>query len=377
LSLGLTAGGKYNNVDFASSGGIQNVVSPLDWLLGLFSLDIGIDLGTANTLVSVRGRGIVINEPSYVAIEKKSRRPISVGQEAKEMAGKVPSKITVVRPLRDGVISEFEITEAMLNYFIEKAHEQTWVPIPRPRVVVGIPSGVTEVEKRAVYDATMSAGAREAFLIEEPVAAAIGAGLPIQETRGSMIVDIGGGTTEVAVFSLGGIVISRSIRVAGDEMDEDIVQYMRSKYNLLIGERTAERIKIEIGSAYPLLEERTMIVRGRNLITGLPEAREVSSIEMREALAGSVGILVDTIRDALDETPPELIADLMESGICMAGGGSQLKGLTERIADEMNVRVWLAEDAMTCVARGAGRILEDYDNLRSLLAGLERGSTQH
>ena len=368
------------------------MVSPLDWLLGLFSLDIGIDLGTANTLVSVRGRGIVINEPSYVAIEKKTRRPISVGQEAKEMAGKVPSKITVVRPLRDGVISEFEITEAMLNYFIEKAHEQTWVPIPRPRVVVGIPSGVTEVEKRAVYDATMSAGAREAFLIEEPVAAAIGAGLPIQETRGSMIVDIGGGTTEVAVFSLGGIVISRSIRVAGDEMDEDgeggagavvvemdedVVQYMRSKYNLLIGERSAERIKIEIGSAYPLLEERTMIVRGRNLISGLPEAREVSSIEMREALAGSVGILVDTIRDALDETPPELIADLMESGICMAGGGSQLKGLTERVADEMNVRVWLAEDAMTCVARGAGRILEDYDNLRSLLAGLERGSTQH
>ena len=353
------------------------MVSPLDWLLGLFSLDIGIDLGTANTLVSVRGKGIVINEPSYVAIEKKTRRPLSVGQEAKEMSGKVPSKIMVVRPLHDGVISEFEITEAMLNYFIEKAHQQSWVPIPRPRVVVGIPSGVTEVEKRAVYDAMMSAGAREAFLVEEPVAAAIGAGLPIQETRGSMIVDIGGGTTEVAVFSLGGIVISRSIRVAGDEMDEDIVQYMRSKYNLLIGERTAERIKIEIGSAFPLLEERTTIVRGRNLITGLPEAREVSSIEIREALAGSVGILVDTIRDALDETPPELVSDLMEAGICMAGGGSQLKGLTERVAEEVNVRVWLAEDAMTCVARGAGRILEDYDNLRSLLAGLERGSTQH
>ncbi|MBI5931679.1 MAG: rod shape-determining protein [Chloroflexi bacterium] len=346
-------------------------------MLGLFSLDIGIDLGTANTLVSVRGKGIVINEPSYVAIEKKTRRPISFGQEAKEMSGKVPNKILVVRPLRDGVISEFEITEGMLEYFIDKAHQQSWVPMPRPRVVVGIPSGVTEVEKRAVYDATMSAGAREAFLIEEPVAAAIGAGLPIQETRGSMIVDIGGGTTEVAVFSLGGIVISRSIRVAGDEMDEDVVQYMRSKYNLLIGERTAEKVKIEIGSAYPLLEERTMLVRGRNLISGLPEAREVSSIEVREALSGSVGILVDTIRDALDETPPELVADLMESGICLAGGGSQLKGLTERVADEVNVRVWLAEDAMTCVARGAGRVLEDYDNLRSLLAGLERGSTQH
>ena len=255
------------------------MVSPLDWLLGLFSLDIGIDLGTANTLVSVRGKGIVINEPSYVAIERKSRRPISVGREAKEMFGKTPSsKFLVVRPLRDGVISEFEITEAMLDYFIRKAHEQNWVPIPRPRVVVGIPSGVTEVEKRAVYDATISAGAREAYLIEEPVAAAIGAGLPIQETRGSMVVDIGGGTTEVAIFSLGGIVISRSIRVAGDEMDEDIVQYMRSKYNLLIGERTAERAKIEIGSAYPLPEERTMVLRGRNLVTGLPEAVEVSSI---------------------------------------------------------------------------------------------------
>ncbi|NLF77157.1 MAG: rod shape-determining protein [Chloroflexi bacterium] len=354
------------------------MVSPLDWLLGLFSLDIGIDLGTANTLVSVRGKGIVINEPSYVAIERKSRRPISVGREAKEMFGKTPSaRYMVVRPLRDGVISEFEITEAMLDYFIRKAHEQSWVPIPRPRVVVGIPSGVTEVEKRAVYDATISAGAREAFLIEEPVAAAIGAGLPIQETRGSMVVDIGGGTTEVAIFSLGGIVISRSIRVAGDEMDEDIVQYMRSKYNLLVGERTAERAKIEIGSAYSLPEERTMVLRGRNLITGLPEAVEVSSIELREALSPSVSIVIDTIRDALDETPPELVADLMESGICMAGGGSQLKGLTERISDEVNVRVWLAEDSMTCVARGAGRILEDYDNLRSLLAGLERGSTQH
>jgi rod shape-determining protein MreB len=354
------------------------LVSPLDWVLGLFSLDIGIDLGTANTLVSVRGKGIVINEPSYVAIERKSRRPISVGREAKEMFGKTPSaKYLVVRPLRDGVISEFEITEAMLDYFIRKAHEQNWVPIPRPRVVVGIPSGVTEVEKRAVYDATLSAGAREAYLIEEPVAAAIGAGLPIQETRGSMVVDIGGGTTEVAIFSLGGIVISRSIRVAGDEMDEDVVQYMRSKYNLLVGERTAERAKIEVGSAYPLPQERTWMLRGRNLITGLPEAVEVSSIELREALSPSVNIIIDTIRDALDETPPELVADLMESGICMAGGGSQLKGLCERVADEVNVRVWLAEDSMTCVARGAGRILEDYDNLRSLLAGLERGSTQH
>jgi rod shape-determining protein MreB len=243
--------------------------------------------------------------------------------------------------------------------------------------VVGIPSGVTEVEKRAVYDATISAGAREAFLIEEPVAAAIGAGLPIQETRGSMIVDIGGGTTEVAVFSLGGIVISRSIRVAGDEMDEDIIQYMRNKHNLLIGERTAERAKITAGSANPLPEEVTVKMRGRDLISGLPREVEISSIELREALSGSVNIVVDTIRDALDETPPELVADLMESGVCLAGGGSQLKALAERVADEVRIRVWVAEDAMTCVARGAGRILEDYDNLRSLLAGLERGSTQH
>ncbi len=351
--------------------------SPLDAILGLFSLDIGIDLGTANTLVCVRGKGIVINEPSFVALEKKTRRPIEVGARAKEMWSKNPKDILVVRPLRDGVISEFEVTEAMLHHLISKAHEQTWVPIPRPRVVVGIPSGVTEVEKRAVFDAAISAGAREAYLIEEPVAAAIGAGLPVQETRGSMIIDIGGGTTEVAIFSLGGIVISRSIRVAGDEMDEDIVQYMRTKHNLLIGEPTAEKVKIEIGSAYPLPQERTMVVKGRNLVTGLPASVEVSSIEIREAISGSVDIIVDTVKDALDDTPPELIADLMESGICLAGGTSQLKQLTERLADEVNIRTWLADDAMTCVARGAGRVLEDYNNLRRLLVGLERGSTHH
>jgi rod shape-determining protein MreB and related proteins len=353
------------------------VLSPLDYFLGLFSLDIGIDLGTANTLVSVRGKGIVINEPSFVAIEKKTRRPIEVGARAKEMWGKNPKDILVVRPLRDGVIAEFEVTEAMLHHLISKAHEQTWVPIPRPRVVIGIPSGVTEVEKRAVFDAAISAGAREAYLIEEPVAAAIGAGLPVQETRGSMIIDIGGGTTEVAIFSLGGIVISRSIRVAGDELDEDIVQYMRTKHNLLIGEPMAEKVKTEIGSAYPLAQERVMSVKGRNLVTGLPSAVEVSSIEIRECVSRSIDIIVDTVKDALDDTPPELIADLMESGICMAGGSSQLKGLTERMAEEVNIRVWLAEDPMTCVARGAGRVLEDYNNLRRLLAGLERGSTHH
>lgn len=351
--------------------------SPFDFLLGIFSLDIGIDLGTANTLVSVRGKGIVINEPSFVALDKKTRRPIEVGARAKEMWNKNPKDIIVVRPLRDGVISEFEVTEAMLNHLINKAHEQTWVPLPRPRVVVGIPSGVTEVEKRAVFDATISAGAREVYLIEEPVAAAIGAGLPVQETRGSMVIDIGGGTTEVAIFSLGGIVISRSIRVAGDEMDEDIVQYMRTKHNLLIGEPMAQNVKHNIGSAYPLPQERTFMVKGRNLMTGLPASVEVSSIEIREAVSGSVDIIVDTVKDALDDTPPELVADLMESGICMAGGSSQLRGLTDRITDEVNIRTWLAEDPMTCVARGAGRVLEDYNNLRRLLVGLERGSTRH
>ncbi len=348
--------------------------NPINALLGLFSLDIGIDLGTANTLVSVRGKGIVLNEPSWVAIDKKNKRPLAIGAEAKEMVGRTPSHIVAIRPLRDGVISDFEITEAMLDYFIKKSHDNKLIPIPRPRVVVGIPSGVTEVEKRAVYDASISAGAREVYLIEEPMAAAIGAGLPITEARGSMIIDVGGGTSEVAVFSLGGIVVSRSVRVAGDEMDEDIIQYARQKYNLLIGERMAERAKIAIGSAYPLPEEKTMTLRGRNLITGLPDAVEVSSIEIREALSNSVGLLVDTVRSALDETPPELIADLMESGIAMAGGGSQLQGLVERISDEIKMRAWLAEDPMTCVARGAGMVLEDLDSLRKVLVGTERRS---
>ena len=352
-------------------------LSPLDWLLGLFSLDIGIDLGTANTLVNVRHKGIVINEPSWVAVDKKTRKPLAIGAEAKELAGRTPANIIAVRPIRDGVISEFEITQAMLEYFIAKAHEQSIVPIPRPRVVIGIPSGVTEVEKRAVYDAAMSAGARETYLIEEPMAAAIGAGLPVGEARGTMIVDIGGGTTEVAVFSMGGIVVSRSLRVAGDEMDSDLVAYARNKYNLLIGERMAERVKIAIGSAYPLREEKTMTLRGRNLVSGLPEAVEVSSIEVREALSTSVQTIIDVLKETIDETPPEIIADLMETGICMAGGGSQVQGFAQRLTDELKVRVWVAEDPMTCVARGAGHILEDLENLKRFLVGLQRGSTSH
>ena len=350
------------------------VFNPLNWLLGLFSLDIGIDLGTANTVVLVRGKGIVINEPSWVAIEKKTKRPLAIGAEAKEMVGRTPPNVVAVRPLKDGVISEFDVTEAMLEYFIGKAHEQSIVPVPRPRVVVGIPSGATEVEKRAVYDAAMAAGAREAFLVEEPTAAALGAGLPLGEVRGSMIVDIGGGTTEMAVFSMGGVVVSRSLRVAGDELDQDIVAYIRNKYNLLTGERMAERVKIAIGSAFPMKEERTMTVRGRNLVSGLPEAIEVSSVEIRDALSGSVRTITDTIKDAIDEIPPELIADLMESGLCLAGGGSQLHGLPERLSNELKMRVWVAADPMTCVVRGAGTILEDLDANRQFLTGLERGT---
>jgi len=351
--------------------------NPLNWLLGFFSLDIGIDLGTSNTLVNVRGKGIVINEPSWVAIDKRTRRPLAIGAEAKEMVGRTPANVIAVRPLRDGVISDFEITQAMLEYFIGKAHEQSIVPVPRPRVVIGIPTGVTEVEKRAVYDAAMSSGARETFLIEEPVAAALGAGLPVGEIRGSMIVDIGGGTSEVAVMSMGGVVVSRSLRVAGDEMDEEIVQYMRNKYNLLIGLRMAEQAKIAIGSAYYLPEEQTMPLRGRNLVTGLPEVVEVSSVEIREAISGSVQTIEDTIKDALDEVPPEIIADLMDTGICLAGGGALLQALDRRLSDELHVRVWVAEDPMSCVARGAGMILEDLDHLHTLLVGLERGSTKH
>ncbi|MGD1994223.1 MAG: rod shape-determining protein [Anaerolineae bacterium] len=349
--------------------------NPIDALLGLFSLDIGIDLGTANTLVFVRGKGIVINEPSWVAIDRGSKRVLAVGAEAKEMVGRTPANIVAIRPLRDGVISEFEVTQAMLDYFIKQAHRHSLVPFPRPRVVVGIPSGVTEVEKRAVYDAALAAGARMSFLIEEPMAAAIGAGLPVMDAKGSMVVDIGGGTTEVGVFCLGGIVVSRSLRVAGDEMDEDIMQYARQKYNLLIGERMAERVKIAIGSAYPLKEEKTMMLRGRNLVTGLPESVEISSIEVREALSSSVGIIVDLVRETLDNTPPELVADLMETGICMAGGGSQLKGLVERVSEETNMRAWLAQDSMTCVARGAGKVLEELEVLRTVLVSPDRRST--
>jgi len=348
----------------------------LSWLMGFFSLDIGIDLGTANTLVNVRGKGIVINEPSWVVVNKRTKETIAVGSAAKEMVGRTPANYVAIRPLRDGVISEFEITKSMLEYFIGKVHQQAIVPMPRPRVAIGIPSGATEVEKRAVYDASMAAGARETYLVEEPRAAAIGAGLPISDVKGTMVVDIGGGTTEVAVISMGEIVISRSLRIAGDELDEDILQFIRKKYNLLIGERMAEQLKMSIGSAYPLQSELTMTARGRNLITGLPGSVEVSSVEIREAINPSIQIIVDTIKDALDEVPPELISDLLDSGVCLAGGGSQILGLVPRLKDELNLRVWVADDPMTCVARGAGLVLENLAKYKRFLVSLERSGSR-
>lgn len=339
----------------------------LNWFLGFFSLDIGIDLGTANTLVHVRGKGITINEPSWVAIDKRTREPYFVGKEAKALVGRTPSNMVAVRPLRDGVISEFEITQEMLAYFIDKAHQQSIVPFPRPRVVVGIPSGVTEVEERAVFDACALAGARETYLIEEPTASAIAAGLPVAEIGGSMIVDIGGGTTEVTVFSMGGVVASRSLRVAGDELDQDVLQYIKNKYNLLIGDRMAEEVKLRIGSAFSLPEEKTFTVRGRNLVSGLPETLELSSIEIRDAISNSVQTIIDTVKDTLDEVPPEIISDLMDIGICLSGGGALLLGLAERVTEEVRIRAWVAEDPMTCVARGAGLVLEDFENLKHWL----------
>ena len=348
--------------------------SPFNSLLGLFSSDISIDLGTANTLVLVRGKGIVINEPSVVAIDKKTKRVLAIGVEAKKMVGRTPANIVAIRPLRDGVISDFDITQKMLEYFIKKVHERRWFNLPRPRVVVGIPSGVTEVERRAVKDAAENAGAREAHLIEEPMAAAIGAGLPVTDAVGSMIVDIGGGTTEVAVLSLGGIVVSRSLRVAGDEMNDDIINYARQKYNLLVGERMAESIKMAIGSAYPLEEERTMTLRGRNLITGLPESVDISSVEVREALSGSVQTIVSVVRSAIDDTPPELVSDLMEAGIALAGGGSLLLGLAERLSEETKIHVFVADDPLTCVVRGGGTVLQDLNVYVKVLAQPHRRS---
>lgn len=352
---------------FSSSGNTWSTsvgLNPFNTIFGAFSRDLGIDLGTANTLVHVRGKGIVISEPSVVAIDTRTKKVHAVGAEAKAMVGKTPANIVAVRPLKDGVIADFDVVEQMLAYFIKKAHTHAALPLidPRPRVVVGVPSGVTEVEKRAAREAALNAKAREAYVVEEPMAAAIGAGLPVEEPIGSMIVDIGGGTTEIAVIALGGIVINHSIRIAGDEIDEAIIQFARREYNLLIGERMAEKAKIAAGSAYPLDEEIKVVLRGRDLLTGLPKAIEVSSVELREGIAGPVNAIVTEVRAALEETPPELVADIMEHGIMLAGGGSLLHGLDKRIAAETKMPVHIAQDPLSCVARGAGKMVEHFDN---------------
>ena len=330
----------------------------------IFSEDIAIDLGTANSEVYVRGRGIVIQEPSVVAVNQKTGQVLAIGLEAKKMVGRTPGHIVATRPLRSGVISDFEVTEQMLRYFIEKARKRKWIG---PRVIVGIPCGVTEVEKKAVIDAAKSAGAREVFLIEEPMAAAIGARLPVQEAGGNFIVDIGGGTAEVAIISLGGIVISKSLRIAGDKLNEDIISFAQEEYKLLIGERTAEAIKIGIGSVFPLKEPRELPMRGRNLVTGLPEEILVSDEDIRRAMEKSVRQIITEIKTAIEETPPELLADIMANGIYLSGGGALLRGLDTLVQKETKIPTKIIEDPMTAVVRGAGMVLEELDKLHEVL----------
>lgn len=343
----------------------------LDFILGYFARDIGIDLGTATTLVYVEGKGIVLNEPSVVAIEKDVGKVLAVGEEAKSMIGKTPGNIVAIRPLKDGVIADFDTTQSMLRYFINRVHKRS--NLFRPRVVIGVPSGVTEVEKRAVQEAAYSAGVREAHLIEEPMAAAIGAGLPISEPIGNMIVDIGGGTTEVAVISLGGIVVSQSRRVAGDEMDDSIIQYIKKSYNLLIGEKTAERIKIEAGSAYPQEEESTVEVKGRDLIQGLPKTIQITSSEIREAMTEPITTIIEAIKSTLEETPPELTSDIMEKGVVLAGGGALLRDIDKLISHSTGIPVRLAEDPIAAVVLGTGKVLEEIETLRKILVWGKRG----
>ena len=335
-----------------------------DYILGFFSNDMGIDLGTATTLVYVKGQGIVLCEPSVVAIQKNSSHVLAVGEEAKRMLGRTPGNIVAIRPMKDGVIADFEITEDMLRYFIKKVHNRR--VFVRPRMVIAIPSGITEVEKRAVKDSAEHAGAREVYLVEEPIAAAIGVGLPIQEPGGNMIIDIGGGTTEIAVISLAGIVFSRSIRIGGDELDESIIEHLKKTYNLMIGERTAEDIKIKVGSAYPLEEELTMEVRGRDLVAGLPKTITISSEEIREAVAGPISAILEATRMTLERTPPELSADLIERGIILAGGGSLLRGIDKLISEETGLPVHVAEDPMTAVAIGTGKVLSEIKYLKKV-----------
>lgn len=334
-------------------------------LWGLFSNDLAIDLGTANTLVYLKGKGIVVSEPSVVAVQKDAsghRKVLAVGIEAKKMLGRTPGSIVAIRPMKDGVIADFDITEEMLRYFIHKVHNRK--ALVRPRIVICVPSGITQVEKRAVKESAESAGAREVYLIEEPMAAAIGAGLPITEANGNMIVDIGGGTTEVAIISLAGIVYAQSVRVGGDKLDEAVTQYIKRKYNMLIGERTAEQVKIEIGSAFPGAEEKTMDIKGRDLVSGIPRTLQINSEEIREAMAETVNAIVEAVRVALERTPPELAADIVDRGIILAGGGAMLQNLDELLRRETGLPVMIAEDPLSCVVLGSGAVLDELDLLR-------------
>lgn len=334
-------------------------------LLNFFSKDMGIDLGTANTLVYVNGRGVVLREPSVVAIQNDTKTVLAVGEEAKKMIGRTPGNIVAIRPMKDGVIADFDVTQSMLKYFIRKAYGKR--TLIQPRVVVCVPSGVTEVEKRAVEEAAYQAGAREAYLIEEPMAAAIGAGLPVEEPTGSMVVDIGGGTTEVAIISLGGIVTAKSIRVGGDELDESIMNYIKREYNLMIGERTAEEVKITVGSAFPKAQEEKMNIRGRDLVTGLPKTLEITSTEILEALREPVSQIIDAIKYTLEKTPPELAADIMEMGIMLTGGGALLDGLDSLVINETGMPVTIAEEPLDCVVLGTGKTIEELDTLKRVL----------
>lgn len=346
-----------------------------DNVLGFFSNDIGIDLGTANTLVYVKDHGIVLREPSVVAVQQGTKKVLAVGDEAKRMLGRTPGNIVAIRPLKDGVIADFEITEAMLRHFISKVHNRR--RMVRPRVVIAVPSGITEVEKRAVKDSATHAGAREVYLIEEPMAAAIGVGLPVQDAAGNMIIDIGGGTTEVALISLSGIVFSRSVRVAGDELDESIINYMKRAYNLMIGERTAEEIKIKIGSAYKLEKETNMEVKGRDLVAGLPKTITISSQEVREALLEPISTIVDSVRITLERCPPELSADLVDRGLILAGGGALLRGLDRLLQEETGLPVHVAEDPLSAVAEGTGKALEELKFLKAVASHEKSGAHSH
>lgn len=342
-------------------------------ILGKFSKDVGIDLGTATTLVYVKGKGIILNEPSVVAINQKTGQVLAIGEEAKRMVGRTPAHISATRPLREGVISDFEVTEQMLRYFIHKIHKDSFSLFPRPRIIIGIPSGITEVEKKAVKDAALSAGAREVYLVEEAMAAAIGARLPVQEAVGNMIVDIGGGTTDVAVISLGGIVASQTLKIAGDKLNQDIINYAHDELRLVLGEKTAEDIKITIGSAYELEDVLEAPIRGRDLSTGLPKEIIVDSDQIREALYASNEAIITAIKETIEQTPPELISDLMSRGIVLVGGGSLLRGLDKLISKETKMPVKIIDDPLTAVARGAGIILEDLDKLRDILVASDYG----